>query len=319
MSDAINTVRGVAAGNAITLYNRLLEKEIELPELLFPLLRHFARDPIGAVRAAVLDHLPFLTSRRHTLGWQLFRDIFREPQTHLWPLAEKHLYHQYHEYFEEVAPCLNRMRNEASDEAGGAWGRIATLAVLSGHIEEDNLFQQLESMNLTKAWLGASQVFAANLDQHLHDNLCINGLRRILQTKNLDQNVYRSIEHAFDPKNHGRHLGPDVALNFIDTIAPDDQHFDLHTFLDWIADFAGRNPVAALDICERLAERLGTMPSPYRIWHTEPLIAALSSILREADETDDTNLIHRAIRLQDQFLCMDIPGMDDYLKRASQL
>ena len=319
MTAAVNTVRGVAAGNAITLYNRLLEKEIEPPELLFPLLRHFARDPIGAVRAALLDHLPFLTFRRHTLGWQLFHDIFREPQTHLWPLAEKYLYHQYHEYFEEVAPCLKRMRNEASYEAGGAWGRIATLAVLSGHIEEDNLFQQLESMNLTEAWLGASQVFAANLDQHLHDNLCINGLRRILQTKNLDQNVYRSIEHAFDPKNHGRHLGPDVAFNFIDTIAPDDQHLDPHTFLDWIADFAGRNPVAALDICERLAERLGGMPTPYRIWRAEPLISALSSILREADETDNAELINRAVCLQDQFLRMDIPGMDDYLKRASQL
>jgi len=318
-TDAINSVRGIAAGSAISLYNQLLEKEIEPPELLFPLLRHFARDPVGAVRAAILDHLPFLTSKRLTLGWQLFHDIFREPQTHLWPLAEKHLYHQYHEHFEKVAPCLKRMLNEAPDETGNAWGRIATLAVLSGHIEEDDLFQQLESMNLNEAWLGASQIFAANLDQHLHDNLCINGLRRILQTKNLDQKVYRRIEHAFDPKNHGCHLGPDVAFNFIDSIAPNDQHFDLHTFLDWIADFSGKNPIAALDICERLAERLGTMPTPYRIWHTEPLITALSSILREADETDDAELIDRAVRLQDQFLRMDIPGMDDYFKRASQL
>lgn len=319
MTDAINSVRGIASGSAISLYNQLLKKEIEPPELLFPLLRHYARDPVGAVRAAILYHLPFLTSKRHALGWQLFHDIFREPQTHLWPLAEKHLYYQYHEYFEEVAPYLNRMLSEAPDEAGEAWGRIATLALLSGHIEEGDLFQRLESMNLTGAWLGTAQVFAANLDQHLHDNLCINGLRRILQKKDLKQNVYRRIEHAFDPKRHGRHLGPDVAINFIDSIAPDDQHVNLHTFLDWIADFAGRNPVSALDICERLAERLAVMTTPYRIWHTEPLIAALSSILREADETDDTSLIHRAIRLQDQFLHMDIPGMDDYFKRASQL
>jgi hypothetical protein len=211
------------------------------------------------------------------------------------------------------------MLKEAPDEAGNAWGRIATLAVLSGHITEDDLFQRMESMNLNEAWLGASQVFAANLDQHLHDNLCVNGLQRILRVKNLSQGVYRSIEHAFDPKHHGRHLGVDIAINFIDRIAPDDQHFDLHIILDWIADLAGKNPLAALDICERLVERLSMLKTPYRIWHTEPLIAALSNILREADETDNPDLIKRAVRLQDQFLQMDIPGMDDYFKQASQL
>ena len=63
------------------MYNTLLEKGIDPPELLFPLLRRCARDPVASVRAALLDHLPYLTSRRHVLGWQLFRDIFRESQT----------------------------------------------------------------------------------------------------------------------------------------------------------------------------------------------------------------------------------------------
>jgi hypothetical protein len=319
MTDAINSVRGIAAGSAISLYNQLLEKEIDPPELLFPLLRHYARDHVAAVRAAILYHLPFLTSKRHALGWQLFNDLFREPQTHLWPLAEKHLYHQYHEHFDEVAPCLDRMLEEAPDETGNAWGRIATLAVLSGHITEDDLFQRLESMNLNEAWLGASQVFTANLDQHLHDNLCVNGLQRILGEQNLSQGVYKSIEHAFDPKHHGRHLGAELAVSLIDRIAPDDQHFDLHIVLDWIADLAGKDPVGALGICERLVERLSMLTTPYRIWHTEPLIAALSNILREADETDNPDLIKRAVRLQDQFLQMDIPGMDDYFKQAGQL
>ena len=318
-SDALNSVRGIAAGTAITLYNKLLEKEIEPPELLFPLLRHYARDSVVAVRAALLDHLPYLTSRRHALGWQLFQDIFREPQTHLWPLAERHLYYQYHEHFGEVAPFLERLLIEAPNEAGEAWGRIATLASLSEHIEQDDLFRRLESTNLASAWVGTSQVFAANLDHHLHGDLCINGLRRILQRENLDEKVYRTIEHSFAPKEHGSLLDREFALIFIDAIRPADQNLSLHDFLDWIGDLAGRDPVTALDTCERLTIRLNELDSQHWIWHTEPLIAALSSILREADETDDSDLIRRAVRLQDQFLRMDIPGMDDYFKRASQV
>ncbi len=315
-TDAINSVRGIAAGCAISLYNNLLEKELKAPELFFPLLRHYARDPVGGVRAAILDHLPYLTSKCHASGWQLFHDVFRETQTHLWPLSEQHLYYQYHECFDEVAPYLERMRIEAPDEAGESWGRIATLATLSGHIEDSNLFHQLESMSLPSAWLGASQVFAANLNQHL--DLCVKGLRRIFHTKNLDKGIYRSIEHAFNPKNHGRLLNQEVARDFISTVEAEDHGLDLHIFLDWIADLAGRDPIAALDICERLTQRISELESPHQIWHTEPLIAALSSILREADETDDPVLISRAVRLQDQFLRMDIYGMADYFKHTDQ-
>ena len=81
-------------------------------------------------------------------GWQLFHDIFREPQTHLWPLAEKHLYHQYHEHFDEVALCLDRMLKEAPDEAGKAWGRIATLVLIN--VCGD--FKRIESINVAETY-----------------------------------------------------------------------------------------------------------------------------------------------------------------------
>jgi len=314
-SDAISSIRGITAGSAIMLYNRLLEKDIDPPESLFSLICLFTYDPVGAVRAALLEHLPYLTARRHALGWQLFHKIFREPQIHLWPLAERHLYYQYHEHFSEVAPYLERMRLEAPAEAGEAWGRIAALSSLSGHIEHDVLFSHLESMNLETALLGVAQVFTANLDQY--NNACVNGLKRILKWDKLDMRIHGSIEHAFAPKIQGRRLDRDFALNFLSAI--DLSNFNLHSFLDWLADLAGRDPVSAIDICEHLFTKLSEVDPPHRIWHTEPIVAPLSSILREADETDDKELIRRAVLLQDQFLRMDIPGMDEYLKWASQL
>lgn len=54
------------------------------------------------------------------------------------------------------------------------------------------------------------------------------------------------------------------------------------------------------------------------LWRTEPLIAALNEILREADETDDPKLIQRAINLQDRFLKLDMRGMEELLNKAGQ-
>jgi len=316
---AINCVRGIAAGSGIRLCNRLLEQDKEPPELLFPLLRHYARDPVQAVRAALLDYLPYLTYKHHSWGWQVFFDIFREPQAHLWPLAERHLYHQYHDHFDEVAPFLKRMQEESPQEAADAWGRIMTLATLSGHIKQDDLFGQLDAMNSIHAWEGAAQVFTANLDRHQDDRLCINGLRRILKLGDSSEQIFSTVRHAFDPKRHGRYLDEEFALLYIEAINPVGRHQDFHDFLDWIADLASRDPLAALTVCECLVSKLSNLESPLQLWRTESLISALSTILREADETDDETLIRRAVTLQDQFLRLDIRGIEDFFEQAGRL
>ena len=96
------------------------------------------------------------------------------------------------------------------------------------------------------------------------------------------------------------------------------RHQDFHDFLDWIADLASRDPIAALTVCERLVSKLSDLESPLQIWRTESLISALSAILREADETDDETLIHRAVNLQDQFLRLDIRGIEDFFEQAGR-
>jgi hypothetical protein len=316
---AINSVRGVAAGSAMTLCNRLLELQIEPPELLFPLFRHFARDPVQAVRAALLDGLPYLTYKCHDWGWQVFRDIFREPQKHLWPLAERHLYHQYQAHFSLVAPHLDRMRVEASQEAGGAWGRLSSLALLSGHMDKDKLFAELKAMSSPSAWKGVAQVFVANMDRHMGDGLCLQALKWILHDKDLDKATLHVIETAFKAEKHGRLLDRDFALDFIDAMQPDAHGYDLSHFIDWIAGLSICNPVAALDVCEQVVTKLNASESPRQLWHTEPLISTLSCILRETDQSDDEELIHRAVRLQDQFLQMDITGIDNFFNNAARL
>ena len=154
---------------------------------------------------------------------------------------------------------------EAPGEAGEPWGRIVTLALLSGHVAEDDLFRDLDSLGLTLAWVGACQVFAANLDRPAGNSLCIKGLRRILQTEDLDKQVYRSIEHAFNPKNHVQVLDKDFALEFMAKVSEDGEDFDLDNYLDWIADLSARDPISSLDICERFAGILSGKSSRYHL------------------------------------------------------
>jgi ATPase family associated with various cellular activities (AAA) len=316
---AINSVRGVAAGGAMSLCNRLLELEREPPDLMFPLLRHFACDSVQAVPAALLAGLPYLTHKRSSWGRQLFNDIFTEPQTHLWPLAERYLYRQYHEYFEYVAPLLHRMRTEAPEESAGTWGRIMTLASLSGHIDNDDLFHQLESVKSIDAREGAAQVFTSNLNNHKARELCKNGLQCFIQSGEMTDHIQSIIEIAFDPKKHGRVLDESFALRFIDSIKPSNNYVTLRHLFDWIADRASRDPISALEVCEQLINKLSELEHPHQRWETKPLISALSSILREADDTGDEALIYRAVRLQDQLLMMDIHGIDEYFEQAGRL
>lgn len=315
-TDAINRVRGVAAGAAMTLCTRLLEKEIELPELLFPLLRHYALDPVLSVRAALMNGLPFLTHKHHDWGWQLFDDIFRDAPTLLWPLAERHLYYQYREHFDKVAPCLDRIQQEAPAEAGEAWGRIATLASLDGHLPQDSLFAQLEQANIAKQWEGAAEVFAANIERH--NDACMNGLRRILEREENDEETLSAVSNVFNLEKNGKLLDASFAILFIRKMCVDINGHAHSDLFDWIAWFVQKDAAAGIEVCECLVDKLAAN-GVSRLWHSEPLLAALNAILREADESDDAELINRAVRLQDQFLRMDIAGMEEFLEQAAKL
>jgi hypothetical protein len=316
--DAFNRVRGVAAGAAMTLCTRLLEKEIEPPELLFPLLRHYAFDPVLSVRAALLQGLPFLTSKRHAWGWQLFEDIFRDAPTLLWPLAGHHLYYQYRNHFDKVAPCLARIQQEAPAEAGEVWGSIAAFASLSGHLTQDSLFAQLEKAKQPKQWEGAAEVFSANIERR--NDACMKGLLRILEREENDQETLSAVDHAFDLKKNGKLLDASFAVRFIKKMQLDSKGHRYLKLFDWIAWLAQKDVKDSLEVCEYLIEKIADSSTAANdLWHSEPLLAALKSILQEADESDDAAMINRAVRLQDQFFRIDLHGIEAFLNESEKL
>jgi hypothetical protein len=316
-STAINSVHGVAAKSAITLCNRLLEKEQPVPEMLFLLLRQAAHDTAIYVRIPVLERLPFLMYKNPDLGWQLLADVFKEPQPHLWEYAEQCLYYQYQNHFDRVSPYLNHLLHEGMEEAGDVWGRLSTLASLAGHINQEELFENLGKTN-PEAWKGATQVFTANLDLQEHTAKCISGLIAVLRHENLSEEIIREIDRCFEEETKRSFIQRDLTFAFLETLSVSTKGIDFHGFLEWLGYESRRNPLSTLELTEALAEKFETTINASLLWQTEPLISALNEILREADETDEPQLIQRAINLQDRFLRLDIRGMEELLNRAGQ-
>ena len=145
------------------------------------------------------------------------------------------------------------------------------------------------------------------------------GLFRTLEKDGVDNDILRVVARTFASEKHGRLIDSHFAIRFIGAMKFDANSNNLSNLADWIADLASRDSIAALDVCECLMERLEAGAADHSLFQGEPLVAALASILREADETDDEKMIQRAVRLQDQFLRMDINGMENFFEEAAKV
>lgn len=311
---AINSPRGKAAEASMILCNRLLEQGKALPVMLPYLLRHFARDSVTFVRTAILNRLSFLMYKSPQLGWQLLADCLKEPEPRLWTYVERSLYYQYQNNFNLVQPYLNRLFDfkEAMDEAGETWGRISTLASLTGHITQQELFQNLEQANI-KAWKGAAQVFVANYQQH--HTVCHRGILNILSRDNLTDDILLEIEKCFNREKNKGAIKQDLATAFLKALPSVSNGNHLDYFLEWLSLEAHRSPLSVFDLVETLAKKIESEHQPW-FGGSKPLITVLNAILREADELDDPQLIQRAIALQDSFFKLDFQGINEMLDKA---
>ena len=203
------------------------------------------------------------------------------------------------------------------EEAGETWGRISTLASLAGHISQNELFESLANAG-PNAWKGSAQVFAANLNRSEHREVCHSGLIAILGHGNLPDEVIREIERCFGKEDNGGIIRPELAFAFLNALSIFTGSHTIRNFLKWLGYEARLNPLLALEMAETLVDTLDAKAQSHHLSHTEHLITSLNEILREADETDDPDLIQRAINLEDRFLRLEIYGIEEFLAKAGQ-
>lgn len=314
---AINSDWGHVGRGISKLCNRLLGAEAEVPELLYPLLRHLIKISKQAA-ITIIDAIPYITYKKPEWGFQLFSDIYDSAEPVCpWGWAQRHLYYQYNDNFKYTAPYLAKMLQSGETEAIQSWGLLSTMSHLAGHLTQDQLFENLIDINREEAWIAAAQVFEGNLDKHTRDGMCINGMVRILELELDMPRVISEIEDAFDPKKRGGFVRGEFARIFIEKASIHGQRRSIRFLLDWLADLSSRDPLSSLELLELLADKLSA-ESARRLYDGKSLIQALNALLREADETDEEQLISRVISLQDRFLQLDLHGIEDFFNAAGR-
>jgi hypothetical protein len=318
-TNSINCIRGIVGKSAIKGLNKLLDIEVKPFESIVSMIEQLAADKAQEVRAALLWNLAYTGYKNKDLGWQIFSIIFSKKQKHLWCLAERFLYNQYYHNFEMVKPCLDRIKNEAINEAGATWGRLSALCMIRGHYKRQDFFEELKEIDKKDVWDGALSVFIANLEKN-SDGLCQESFREFIMENKIQRKFGHKIDGAFRLNEKGKYINTETGNLFINSLTLDDDKApNMHSFIDWIEYQTTINPMVALELCENLLSKLQSFESKPRLWYSKPLISALTTILREADEMDDLDFINRAVVLQDQFLLMGIEGMDEYFVEAAML
>jgi hypothetical protein len=310
---SLNSTRGVLAGAAMSLYCRWLELHRPIPRLLPPLLRRFASDLALGVRVSILNRLPFLVHHDPGLGWALFGEAFREPQGVLWVEAERLLYYNYRHSFERVAPLLARIGNEAPEVAGHTLGRLATLSYLAGHpVTDDRHLSALATTDSIRE--GITQVLAANLDSYSTRAKCRTALIAMLHEPESSRAAVVALGRAMASDNDDGAVDPELVHECARALSPAGRAGDTWGMCKWLERNCGRYPLVALEVCEQLAALGGEQASAR---FSTGMVPVLLAILKEADETDDPELIARAVKLQDHFLKLGVHGMDELLDKST--
>lgn len=315
--EALNSTRGQAAIAAIELAARVAEAGRELPERLPPLLCQLACDKRPGVRWALLRGLPPLTQSEPDLAWALLSEATAEAGSAEWEMAEQSLYYNYYRHFERVGPILDRIRINALDMAGRVYGRIGTLSMLSGHLDEEMLYGVLMN-GPSSVWAGVAEVFAVNLGDAVQGRRCEDGLVRLLTSPGVPEEAVQQVTMVL-ARDETRARVPRRVVEALLQGPPDQEEYGMrpHSVLEWAAHEASSDTLAVLGVLEQLAD--GFEDGRFRgLYGGRELVSALTVVLREADETDDPALIDRVVTLQDRLLRLGITDVDRMLDAASR-
>lgn len=315
--EAVNTTRGKLACSAIHLAARLAEEDKPLPGLLTSLLRQLASDERLGVRWALLRQLPPLTQSEPELGWALLAEATRGAGSELWKAAELSLYYNYHHHFDRVGPVLQSVRANALNQAGEVYGRIGMLALLSGHLDEAVMFGALAE-NPDAVGLGMSDVLVANLGDASVGRTCERLLIRLLQSPEIPASVVDHVVWHLGQKDKRPHFTRSIVEALLAS-GPDEDEYSMraHSIIEWMGDQAKYGSLKLLDVIEQFAA--GFEAGRIRGFHGgRDLVEVLAGMLREADKTDEADVINRVIALQDRLLRLGVTEVDRMLDAASR-
>jgi hypothetical protein len=318
----INMAKGNIAEALMILATKFLESGNILPDLLVPTLRRFANDEHPAVRAMILQRLPYLQSKEFELGWDLFHIAMKDADG-LWLIAEQCIYRTYYNHFEIVRPLLARLYIEGSGKDLQTWGRISALAAMSRHIDFAKFLRELETLDNNEAWHGAAAVWTNFENIQKHREQCIDGIHSGLKASApCAEEVVIKMEHIFREKSAVNVISMDLIRHFFYFISTDSksENFYVFGFDEWLNVISQQDPIYALSAAEIYLTYVRNSKS--NIYdHNNSLTQLMTRLFSEAEEreaSDSGEMLHRVVVVQDTLLSLGVNGVVDWLKAAER-
>ncbi len=320
ITKGINMARGRVAEGLMILINNLQEHSVSFPELLSPTLRRFAADENRAIRALMLQRLPYLQSNNPELGWHLFH-LAMQDTTRLWQTAERCLYYAYRNSFERVFPLLARIKCEGSGKDLETWGRISALSALTEHIDFSDWLEGLKGLDSTDAWLGAASVWTHSENIKQHRSQCLAGIEAGLNTRSPHAAVIaKQMDHVF--RDHMPVVSiPIELLRLCFTVYDsENKHHRLSGFDKWLNATSHSDPEQALAATEVYLAYF-SQTKQYLYGHENSLTQLMTRLFAEAEEREEADhgaMLQRVVAIQDTLLSLGVSGINDWLKGAER-
>ena len=323
----INVGFGMKCGKVVEalmiLIDKLYDREIELPELLPPILLRFANNENPAIRALILRRLPYLQNKNPELGWKLFRLAMQKNYVGLWRIAERCLYYAYYDCFEKVAPLLDRIFHEGEKDDMETWGRISALSVFKGHIDFINLLDDLKTLDVTEAWKGAADVWTHPDNIKLHSDQCLSGIEAGLKAGSIhSEAVVQYVEKIFREKTQPIRIPPELIQLFFAVLEnnSEDKYHIIFGFDEWLNATSQRDPEFALYVTE-IYLAFVSRAKPYFYDHDNQFVQLVTRLFAEAEEreeSDDGDMLKRVVAVQDLLLALGATSVNDWLIAAER-
>lgn len=247
--------------------------------------------------------------------WQVSGQATEAGDAAIWAEAERCLYYAYHQHYELVAPCLDRMFTAGAYEP---WGRISALACLSDHIALQDFLDSLRGVADGTAWKGAAQVFASNVGQHRE--ACLTALIWMLEESPEPPVVTKEASHLFDEKAPIRDLPVGFFQHYF--VAKEQKNSaqprSLFHFFEWLTAIAPDSTEEALVALEALFT--SPIARSFDRWELRDM-SIMNHLFAEAEEREHSDggaFLTRVIAVQDAMLRTGAYRFDEWLRDAER-
>lgn len=139
------------------------------------------------------------------------------------------------------------------------------------------------------------------------------GLVRLLTSPDVPDSAVQEVTWVLVRDETRVHVPRRIVEALLQDLPEQNSGMRVHAVFKWASEKTGNDVLAILGVLERLADSL---EGGRELDDGRDLVAVLTAVLREADETDDPVLIAPVVTLQDRLLQFGVTELDQNARRG---